>query len=163
MNRIHLGRIIALFIMALFAASLQAGEKHAPKPISKSERCPVCGMYPAHYPKWHSQILFKDGEHSSFDSPKEMFRFVHNMAKYDKHHGAADIGMIYVPDFETGSWLEARQAFFVIGSKAKGPMGDDLPAFASKEEAAEFMKGSGGDVLTFQQVTPAVVGGKHGH
>jgi nitrous oxide reductase accessory protein NosL len=163
MNRIHLGRIIALFALALFAASLQAGEGYAPKAITKSERCPVCGMYPANYPKWHSQVLFKDGAHSSFDSPIEMFRFVHNMAKYDKHHGAADIGMIYVPDFEKGSWLEARQAFFVIGSKAKGPMGDDLPAFASKEEASGFIKSSGGEVLTFQQVTPTVIGGKRAH
>lgn len=163
MNNMHLGKIVAPLALALFATLLHAGEEYAPKPIGKAERCPVCGMYPANYPKWHSQLLFKDGVHRSFDSPIEMFRFVHSMAKYDKHHGAADIGMIYVPDFEKGSWLEARQAFFVIGSGAKGPMGDDLPAFASKDEAAGFIKKSGGEVLTFQQVTPAVLGGKRGH
>lgn len=163
MNRIHLGRVVTLFTLALFAASLSAGEEYPPKPISKSERCPVCGMYPANYPRWHSQIVFKDGAHSSFDSPLEMFRFVHSMAMYDQHHGAADIGKIYVPDFDKGSWLEARQVFFVIGSRVKGPMGGDLPAFASKEKASEFIKGSGGELLTFQQVTPEVIGGKHGH
>jgi nitrous oxide reductase accessory protein NosL len=159
----QLGKIAALFALSVFAAATQAGEEYAPKPIAKSERCPVCGMYPANYPKWHAQIVFKHGEHSSFDSPIEMFRFVHNMAKYDKRHVTADIGMIYVPDFDTGSWLEARQAFFVIGSRAKGPMGDDLPAFASKDAASGFIKNSGGEVLTFQQVTPSVVAGRHGH
>jgi nitrous oxide reductase accessory protein NosL len=163
LNGIQLGKMAALLALSVLAASIQASEEYAPKPITKSERCPVCGMYPANYPKWHSQILFKDGEHSSFDSPIEMFRFVHNMAKYDKHHGAADIGMIYVPDAEKGSWLEARQAFFVIGSKARGPMGADLPAFASKESATDFINKSGGEMFTYQQVTPAMVEGKYGH
>lgn len=164
MNRTLLAKITGLFALTmLFAASLQAGEVFAPQTITKEERCPVCGMYPANYPAWHSQIVFKDGTHSSFDSPIEMFRFVHNMAKYDKRHTAEDIGNLYVPEYEKGGWLEAKKAFFVLGSNAHGPMGSDLPAFASKEAASAFTKISGGEVLTFSQVTPAAIDGRHGH
>ena len=159
----HFKTIATIFALMLYTTSVLAAEAYEPKPMAKSERCPVCGMYPASYPKWHSQIVFKDGEHSSFDSQMDMFRFVQNMAKYDKRHSSEQIGKIYVRDFDKGGWLDAKQAFFVSGSKAEGPMGPDLPAFASKEQASGFAKKSGGEVHTFQQVTPEVVNGGHGH
>lgn len=161
--RKEIKNIAMMFALVLFTASVLATEDYAPRTITKTDRCPVCGMYPANYPKWHSQVVFKDGEHLSFDSPIEMFRFTHDVAKYDKRHGSGDIGRIYVPDYENGGWLDAAKAFFVVGSKARGPMGDDLPAFASKEAASGFTKKAGGEVLNFQQVTPAVINGGHSH
>lgn len=152
--------MIALCVVSLLA---QATDDYSPRPITKSERCPVCGMYPANYPKWHSQIIFTDGEHSSFDSPIEMFRFIHNMAKYDSHHSAAQIGRLYVPAYETGEWLDAKDAFYVVGAKVSGPMGADLPAFANEELAQGFVKQSGGEVLDFSHVTAAVIKGVHNH
>lgn len=156
--------IVALFALSFITPTVQAAEVYAPQPIAKSERCPVCGMYPANYPKWHAQVVFKDGEHTSFDSAAEMFRFLNNMAKYDKKHVATDIGKIFVPAYDKGGWLDAKQAFFVAGSKVKGPMGNDFPAFASKDDATRFIQQSGGKPLSFEQVTPAVVnGGDGGH
>lgn len=155
--------IVALCALSFIATAAHAAETYAPQPIAKSERCPVCGMYPANYPKWHAQIVFKDGTHSSFDSAADMFRFLHDMAKYDKKHVAADIGKIYVPAYDKGNWLDARQAFFVAGSKAQGPMGSDFPAFASKDDATRFSQKSGGKPLSFGQITPAVVNGGDGH
>ncbi len=160
-NRSYLNTIAALLVMTLIGMPVLAADEYAPKPISQTERCPVCGMYPANYPKWHSQIVFKDGEHSSFDSPMDMFRFLNDMQKFDKRHGSADIGKIYVLDYEKRTWLEARRAFFVSGSSADGPMGADLPAFASKEHAIRFTKKSGGQVLSFEQITPMVINGMH--
>lgn len=162
-NAKRINILVVLLAMVTIAMSVLAAELYAPQPITEAERCPVCGMYPANYPKWHSQIVFKDGEHSSFDSPMDMFRFLHNMAKYDKRHDSDAIGAIYVTDYDKGGWLDAKQAFFVSGSKAEGPMGNDLPAFASKEQALVFTKSSGGEVLNFQQVTPAVINGGRAH
>jgi copper chaperone NosL len=158
--------IIALFAWSFIATTLQAAETYAPQPIAKSERCPVCGMFPANYPKWHAQIVFKDGEHTSFDSAAEMFRFLNNMVKFDKKHVAQDIGKIYVPAYDKGGWLDAKQAIFVAGSKAKGPMGNDFPAFSNKEDATRFIQMSGGKMLGFEQVTPTVINavtGEHSH
>lgn len=156
--------IIALSAFLFISTASQAVEDFAPQAIAKSERCPVCGMYPANFPQWHAQIVFKDGSHSSFDSAAELFRFLHNVAKYDKKHGAPDIGRIYVTAYEKGGWLDARQSFFVAGSKVHGPMGNDLPAFASKEGAARFSQKSGGKIYSFEQITPAVMDeGNHDH
>lgn len=158
-----INRLVIMMALSVVALTALASDAYPPRPITKSERCPVCGMYPAGYPKWHSQIVFTDGEHSSFDSPIEMFRFIHNMAKYDSRHSAAQIGQIYVPDYETGEWLNARDAVYVVGSKVSGPMGADLPAFANEERAKGFIKQSGGEVLDFAQVTSAVFSGGHSH
>lgn len=154
--------VAALAALILLATSVSAVEAYAPQAIAAAERCPVCGMYPANYPQWHAQIVFKDGGHSSFDSPADMFRFLLDMAKYDKRHTSAEIGKTYVTEHQTGGWLDARAAFFVAGSKAQGPMGPDLPAFASKEKAAEFAKSAGGEVFGFEQVTLDVVNGRLG-
>lgn len=148
---------LAVAVLTFGPISVGAAEAYAPREISKQERCPVCGMQPANYPKWHAQILFKDKAFSAFDSPADLFRFLHDMAKYDKKHSTADIGAIYVTDYARGAWLEARQAFFVQGAKVRGPMGPDLPAFGSKEGAEAFVRQAGGRVLGFDQVTPQVI------
>ena len=148
-----------LFTLFHLAGPARADDGPAPQPISKGERCPVCGMYPANYPKWHAQVVFKDGSHASFDSAADMFRFLHDMARYDKKHQSKDVARIYVPSFSRGDWLDARQARFVAGSRVNGPMGADLPAFASAAEAAEFAKKNGGKVLEFGQVTPGAIDG----
>lgn len=148
--------IFTLIVLSCIPAT-QADENHTAHAIAKSERCPVCGMYPANFPKWHAQIVFKNGEHASFDSAADMFRFLHNMSKYDKKHVAMDISQIFVPGYDKGEWLDAKQAFFVVGSIAKGPMGNDLPAFASKADAARFSQKSGGNTFSFEQVTPALL------
>lgn len=149
--------IIAIIAVTFISSAAQAAESFTPQPIAKSERCPVCGMYPANFPHWHAQIVFKNGEHASFDAAADMFRFLNNMGKFDKKHVAADIGKIFVPAYDKSGWLDAKQAYFVAGSKVKGPMGNDLPAFSSKDEAIRFSQKSGGKPLSFEQITPEVV------
>jgi len=153
--------ILTIAALAAGPASAQAVENITAKPIAEAERCPVCGMYPAKYPKWHSQIVFRNSEHTSFDSAAEMFRFLNNMKKYDDKHVAADIAKIFVPAYNTGDWLDAKQAFYVAGSKARGPMGSDFPAFAKREDANRFIQKGCGSVLGFEQITPALLNGSH--
>lgn len=130
----------------------------SPQQVQRATRCPVCGMYPSRTPQWTAQIVFNDQSASSFDSPVDMFRFLNNMALFDKQHKATDIGAIYVADYGTKAWADARKAFFVHGSTARGPMNDpNLPAFATREAADAFAKAQGGKVLTFAEVTRDII------
>lgn len=130
----------------------------SPQYVQRSTRCPVCGMYPYRTPQWTAQIVFNDQSASSFDSPVDLFRFLGNMALFDKQHKAADIGAIYVADYNTKTLSDAKKAFFVLGSKALGPMNDaNLPAFATREAADALVKAQGGKVLTFGEVTRDVI------
>lgn len=140
----------------------------AAQAIPRAARCPVCGMYPARTPQWAAQIVFNDQSASHFDSPVDLFRFLNNMVLFDKQHKPADIGAIYVADYERKTPTDAKKAFFVLGSKATGPMNDpNLPAFATREAADAFAKAQGGKVLAFGDVTRDVIkslnGGGHHH
>lgn len=130
----------------------------SPQYVQRSARCPVCGMYPYRTPQWTAQIVFNDQSASSFDSPVDLFRFLGNMALFDKQHKPADVGAIWVADYDTKAWADAKKAFFVLGSKALGPMNDaNLPAFTTREAADAFAKAQGGKVLAFGEVTREVI------
>ena len=144
-----------------------ADARLAPQYVQRSARCPVCGMYPYRTPQWTAQIVFNDQSASSFDSPVDLFRFLNNMALFDKQHKPADIGAIWVADYGTKAWVDAKKAFYVMGSKALGPMNDpNLPAFATREAADTHVKAQGGKVLVFGDITRELIkglAGAHNH
>ena len=130
----------------------------APKSIPADARCPVCGMYPARFPRWAAQTVFKDGASHYLDSPVDLFVFLQGIDRYTRRYALKDIATSYVTDFETGQWIEVHHAFFVHGSNAAGPMRNaDLPAFSTLKSADSFARSRGGKVLTFRQATPELI------
>lgn len=131
---------------------------YAPRPIPADARCPVCGMYPARFPRWAAQTIFKDGASHYFDSPVNLFDFLHRVDRYDRRYTLDDVAVSYVRDFESGRWIEAGHAAFVLGSDAAGPMRKaDMPAFAGRSAAADFARRHGGILLSAADVTPQVL------
>jgi nitrous oxide reductase accessory protein NosL len=144
-----------LTIMALAGMVFGAG----PVQPRKMDKCPVCGMMVAKFPKWTAEIVFKDGSYAAFDGPKDMFRFYFHMSKYTKKTHA-DIEAIYVTDYYTGRMVNARagDVYFVVGSDVMGPMGMELVPVKGRSNAETFMKDhKGKKALLFGQVTPSVL------
>ena len=113
--------------------------------VPAEARCPVCGMYPARYPRWAAQLIFRDGAALFFDSPLELFRFLFDMGHYHSAHGPDEVARAYVTDAGDGQWVPAAEAYFVQGSGLPGPMrGPDLPAFANADAAEAFVAEQGG-------------------
>ena len=154
-----LARLAAAVLTGMAAWGAIAAPGDLPPAASKAQRCPVCNMIPANYPKWRTQITFKDGAIAAFDSPADMFRFLGNMAKYDSKHTSADIAEIQVTDFIKKSRIDARRASYISGSSARGPMGPDLPAFGNKADADFFVRTAGGRILNFDQAAKEIGGG----
>jgi copper chaperone NosL len=147
-------KLVRLGALALACTAAGGGIATAgdlPSAASKELRCPVCGMIPANYPKWRTQITFRDGVVSAFDSPADMFRFLGNMTKYDSKHSATDIVQMDATDHVRRGRIDARRASYVSGSSARGPMGPDLPAFENKADAEFFVRTAGGRTLNFDQ------------
>lgn len=162
---------ISLALALPTLAPAATAEEVAAQTVGKEMRCPVCGMYPARYPKWMTQVVFKDGSMRATDSPLDLFRFLHDMAKYDRKHVREDIAVVYLSDYLKGGWVDAKRAYFVAGSSARGPMNNaDLPAFNGREAAEKFAGEQGGKVLGFEQITAEFIAnlghddhGDHGH
>lgn len=130
------------------------------RPIPADARCPVCGMYPARYPRWAAQIIFEDGAAHFFDSPVDLFMFLEAPERFGTTRTAAEARAIYVADYRSGAWLSAREAVFVIDSAARGPMrGPDLPAFADAAAAGAFAAAQGGRALRYEEVDSTLIAG----
>ncbi len=126
--------------------------------IKKSDRCPVCGMFVYKYPKWVAQIIFKDGTSYFYDGAKDMFKHIFDTAKYTAGKKAEDIKAIYVTDYYEVELVDAKSAFYVLGSDVLGPMGHELLPFKDQESAQEFLEDhKGKSIIRFQDVTPAII------
>mgnify|MGYP002682762262 CR=1 FL=1 len=144
-------RFFVALLLALWAGLAPA--QGVVKPGAK-DLCPVCGMLVSKYPNWVATIVYKDGHAHHFDGAKDMFKFWHEPAKYAAGHRREDMVAIRVTDFYNLQPVDARKAFYVIGSDVLGPMGHELVPLASREDAADFLKDhKGRRILSFDQVT----------
>lgn len=117
-----------------------------------------CSMVVAEHPGPKAQIFAgNDTEPVWFPSVRDMFAYT--MLPEENQ----DIRAIYVSDtgasadIETiaeGAWIEARDAFYVLGSPVNGGMGQpETVPFADQEKAVAFATRHGGEVVTFDEVT----------
>jgi len=111
-------------------------------------------------PKWIAKIEVRNGKTVYFSSPKSMFEFYHRPAKWFDVgvKSENDFAKIVVTDYDTLKAIDARKAFYVYGSRAISPAGDDLPAFKTKEEAETFVKKySGSRIMKFNEISDALI------
>lgn len=149
---------LRLLIILLFVSLLPSTSQSSPVTVTKTDKCPVCGMFVAKYKDFLAQIVFKDGSYVVFDGAKDMFKYYFNIKKYNATKDLSAIADIYVTDYYNMTLLDGRTAWYVIGSDVLGPMGHELIPFAKESEAREFMKDhSGKEVISFTAVSPEMV------
>ena len=150
-----------LFLVALLVGLLAtcglAGAKDFVTPARK-DKCPVCGMFVAKYPKWVAEIVFKDGSYAVFDGCKDMFKYYLNISRYNKDKTKDDIADIYVTEYYSTRIMPSSEVFFVVGSDVLGPMGHEFIPVKGKENAETFLLDhKGTKIYTFSEVTPKVI------
>lgn len=147
--------IVLFFLISSFASA--GGGKKALKP-SPRDKCTVCGMFVAKYPDWVASITFRDGSVAFFDGPKDLFKYYHNLRKYNPTEKISDILSLQVSDYYALEPIDAIKAYYVIGSDVYGPMGRELIPFSVEADAAEFLKDHKGNrIVTFRDITPEVL------
>jgi copper chaperone NosL len=128
-----------------------------PAPGAK-DTCPVCGMFVALYPDWIATVLYKDGHAHHFDGAKDLFKYLLNRSKYAPDHAQVDIAAIGVTDYYSVTRIDARSAWYVIGSDTLGPMGHELIPLATQVEAEEFLKDHQGKrIVRFDGIHPKLL------
>ncbi|MCL7486583.1 MAG: nitrous oxide reductase accessory protein NosL [Desulfobulbaceae bacterium] len=148
--------VAAAMLLTIAMVSLTQGSEDpatAPREIAEDVTCGKCGMFPARYPQWQTQIIFADGTMTPFDGCKCMFDFLFNMDRFDKEHSSGDIAAVWVREFNTEDWIDARKAHYVIGSDKKGPMGKELIPFADAAAAESFQKEHSGEAAPYEAIT----------
>jgi nitrous oxide reductase accessory protein NosL len=151
--------ILTLTLILTLLSPAWSGERKPVKP-QPGDKCPVCGMFVAKYPDWLAQVVFKDGSLAHFDGPKDMFKYLFNLKKYNPSKKPADIRAIYVTDYYDLTFINGQEAYYVTGSDIYGPMGRELIPFQKEPDARGFLKDhKGKTLLKFKEVTPEIVKG----
>ncbi len=122
-----------------------------PIKIESHKECPICGMYPARYPHFNCQLVFKDGSYEAFDNAIDLLVYLFFPEKAGIE--PKPVGKIYFKDYLKKSWLEANKTFFVTGSEIMGPMGVEFLPIDSEQAAKELKKQEKGkDIIHFKKI-----------
>lgn len=141
---------VVLFTVLFTACASQGEERYTwselkPQPIPEDARCPECGMYVRDYKNWASEALLEGGEVVYFDDPGDMVIY-HNKNE-------EKIKKIYVKDYYTQEWIDAREAVYVVDARISTPMGFGIVPFKDRESARAFKEDyATGGVLTFKEL-----------
>jgi copper chaperone NosL len=116
-------------------------------------------MFVARYPEWIATVLYRDGPPSHFDGAKDLFKYLLAHPRYAAGRRAKDILALGVTEYYDLRRIDAREAYYVIGSTVLGPMGHELVPFATRDDAEEFVRDhSGVRILRFEDVTAELLG-----
>ena len=146
-------KLITTFLGAALACGVLAAAADGPRPPGEDDRCAVCGMFVHKYPNWAATIVFAGGGQVFFDGPKDLFRYLFDLEKYEAQD--REIADVFVTEYYRVQSIHAQTAVFVTGSDVMGPMGGELVPFATRDEAEAFALDHGGkEILEFAEVTP---------
>lgn len=141
-------------VLALLAACGKELAQVAAVEPDQGTACALDGMVLKDYPGPKAQIHYKEGAPEFFCDIVELFGML--LAPEQKRPVAA----VYVQDMgkadwaqPSGHWIDAKAAYFVVGSGKPGSMGPTFGTFASLPDAEAFVKKEGGTVHRFEQVT----------
>ena len=144
--------LIRLTLSFAFATTLTACNKPvtpaAPQEITAGTSCSLDGMTLADFPGPKAQIQYATGNPDYFCDTMEMFSI------YLQPEQKKRITGIFTQDMgktswekPQGHWIDAKQAFYILGSKKNGSMGPTLASFALQQDAEKFAQEFGGKVL----------------
>ncbi|MEJ1295968.1 MAG: nitrous oxide reductase accessory protein NosL [Candidatus Sedimenticola sp. (ex Thyasira tokunagai)] len=154
----RLKRVSGLLVVLAIAFSHQVFSEPLalPKP-GINDTCPVCGMFVAKYPEWVATVLYKDGHTHHFDGAKDLFKYLHNMPKWAPGDKAENIILTGVTEYYSLKLIDARKAYYVIGSDVLGPMGHELIPLATADDAKEFLADHKGKrILRYDEIGPEI-------
>jgi len=119
--------------------------------LDLSAKCPVCNMEVGSSTLGPAAVVLKDGKVVGFDTTGDTFRYLLDPKKYG--FDPAALQQVYVTQYETKNFIDAKQALYVVGSDVKGSMGLEVVPFATRGDAEKFMSAHHGKkVVSYGEV-----------
>ncbi len=133
--------IIIALIIIISSCSVE------PQPIDYgNDHCNFCDMTVVD--RTHSaEYTTKKGKSYMFDAVECLVRKINQAENEDQ------MEFILVADYANpGVLTNAKDATYLISKKIKSPMGANLSAFSSKDEAIKTQKEFGGEILNWEEI-----------
>ena len=134
----------------------EAAIQHQPVIFESGEECHLCGMLILKFegPKGQA-FVGGNSKVKKFCSTLDMF------AWYFQPENKPNTQALFVHDMAQNEWqlpddtklIDAKAAFYVVGSSKKGSMGKTFASFKHQEDAEAFIRDYSGEVKTFDQLS----------
>lgn len=149
---------LALTLAAVLTACDKPEAAVQPQAIQTGTACSMDGMILADFPGPKGQIHYASGAPDFFCDTMELFS-IYLQPEQQKRITAIFTQDMAKADWEKpeDNWIDAKKAWFVLGSSKTGSMGPTLAAFAEQKAAESFAGEYGGKVLKFEEVTSEMV------
>ena len=148
-----------LALLAALGACSQSAQKIAAQEPTADTACSLDGMVLKDYAGPKAQIHYTEGKPDFFCDLTELFSVI----LMPEHKRA--VAAMYVQDMgktewehPQGNWIDAKTAFYVVGSRKHGSMGPTFGSFSSMQDAEAFAQKEGGKVLRFEQIGADMIG-----
>lgn len=155
--------LFSLLFVAIVGCSEPSEQQqiiHQAVAIESADECHLCGMLISNFSGPKAELFRKgitqaDGDQvKKFCSTRDMFSF------YLDPENKRNVTTILVHDMSKAPWdapndgyfIDARQAWYVVGSSKMGAMGKTLASFSAKTDADAFAIEFGGRVIDFSAV-----------
>ena len=157
MRYVSVAAILLLAFLMTGCEDEQQATPPAPFALTAEAMGRYCGMNVLEHPGPKGQIILQQiPEPIWFSSARDTLAFT-MLAEEPK-----DIAAIYVSDMGSApswedpgakNWIDARTAFYVIGSTSRGGMGaDEAVPFSTRDAAGKFAGKNGGQVVGFADI-----------
>ncbi|MCU4925195.1 nitrous oxide reductase accessory protein NosL [Halobacteria archaeon AArc-dxtr1] len=123
------------------AAELELVDHPGDEPTDvPTSTCPVCSMQPQQYDEWNAQLAHEDEGGLFFDTTGCLFAYLTDPTAFGGPE--ADVGGVWVTDFETHETIDATAATFVLehdDGRLDDPMAPNPLPFADEDDATAYV------------------------
>tara|TARA_B110000467_G_C18281091_1_gene458629 strand:- start:674 stop:1189 length:516 start_codon:yes stop_codon:yes gene_type:complete len=131
---------------------------HKAVAMESSDECHLCGMLITHFDGPKGEVFRKElgDKVIKFCSTRDMFSY------YLDPENTRNVSQMLVHDMSKMPWgsdsindkyfIDAKEAWYVVGSEKTGAMGKTLASFSLQGDAAAFAKKFGGKALAFKAI-----------
>ena len=159
-------KLVAISVFALFFLTACNSEEatkqinNSPVAIESGDECHLCGMVITEFPGPKGELFEGRQSHvRKFCSTRDL------MSWYLQPENKPNSKEIYVHDMSRSDWnspndehmINAKDAWYVVGSSMKGAMGPTLASFSKQATAEQFVAKHGGTVLEFEAITMEIL------
>mgnify|MGYP003384346522 CR=1 FL=1 len=157
---------LAIAVTSLMSCSDQADQQkmlHKAVAMESSDECHLCGMLITRFDGPKGEVFRKEtgDQVFKFCSTRDMFSY------YLDPENKRNVAQMFVHDMSKMPWgsdsiddkhfIDAKTAWYVIGSEKIGAMGETLASFSQQDDAQAFAKEFGGEVLGFDAIDYAAL------
>ena len=144
-------------LLSLVACNDEAQQQVVgPVAIQAGDECHVCGMIVNEFPGPKGEAIeTENAAVRKFCSTRDLFAWW--LQPENRYLNAT----LYVHDMARSDWqrpddrhlIDARSAYYVLGSNLKGSMGSTLATLGTLDAAQKLVQEQGGEVLRFEDIT----------